>query len=444
MEHFGTARLFAALAALLLSLTVATAANNNTLKRRVGWWWDAPGAADDPEVDALLAWVGAHTDITTSILMRCGPSTQTGRIAGALSPACARAIPELAKLGVESELWLGETDSRSAALQLVGDPAGAVAALVAIGTAHPGIAGVNFDLEVSNSTAADAPAYAQFLEQVRAGLAAAAAAGPGGVSAPPIRVTTDASCSGDGQGWAPIMGNCSLLAHAADKVMHMATYNSNSYPAWLAALAPAVAPGVPRGRVGAGLGCFVNAQLNNTWSLTPESAALRVCALMNYSFTEIDMFRVAPHTEGWPAPYWIPQLQKFMAGGGCALPAPSVQCPAPGWAPGDWPHDGEPASCIKALEGLCAKCLVSEACWESCARKNAQQLLKAGCVKPGGNCCTVRTPAGCAAGLGHEQCAQQQCEHSRTAIATWVPLDFSHHPYTCCARPPPVITRVAA
>ena len=91
---------------------------NTAPARRIGWWWDAPATADDPEVDALIKWVTAHTDITTSILMRCGPSTLSGKIAGALSPACARAIPELAKLGVESELWLGETDSRSAALQL--------------------------------------------------------------------------------------------------------------------------------------------------------------------------------------------------------------------------------------------------------------------------------------------------------------------------------------
>jgi hypothetical protein len=57
------------------------------------------------------------------------------------------------------------------------------------------------------------------------------------------------------------------------------------------------------------------------WDRTAESAELRVCALMNASVTEIDMFRLAPE-QNWPESFWIPQLEKFVAGGGCIVKPP--------------------------------------------------------------------------------------------------------------------------
>jgi hypothetical protein len=32
----------------------------------------------------------------------------------------------------------------------------------------------------------------------------------------------------------------------------------------------------------------------------------------------------------------------------------------------------------------------------------------------------------------HADCAKEQCAHSGTEVDVWVPLDYTHHPYTCC------------
>ena len=68
-----------------------------------------------------------------------------------------------------------------------------------------------------------------------------------------------------------------------------------------------------------GLGCWIDSRTNNTWAVTPESAADRVCALMNHSVQEIDMFAInqgqaTPTRPDSPEPFWIPQLEKFMTG----------------------------------------------------------------------------------------------------------------------------------
>ena len=118
--------------------------------RRVGWWWDAPATADDPAVDALLAFSRNHTSIVSSILMRCGPTTLNGTVGSppvALLPSCARAIPALAKLGIGSELWLGETDANASALKLFSTAPASVSFLSSLAKAHPGLTGFNFDRE---------------------------------------------------------------------------------------------------------------------------------------------------------------------------------------------------------------------------------------------------------------------------------------------------------
>ena len=135
-------------AAALLLGAAATAAAPAPSGRRVGWWWDAPSDPEDPSVAALIEFCGKHTSIVSSVLMRCGPTTLNGTVRGELMPSCAKAIPALAELGVESELWLGETDSSDSALKLWDSPDATVKALTALGAAHPGIKGFNFDLEV--------------------------------------------------------------------------------------------------------------------------------------------------------------------------------------------------------------------------------------------------------------------------------------------------------
>ena len=49
---------------------------------------------------------------------------------------------------------------------------------------------------------------------------------------------------------------------------------------------------------------------------------------MNHSVVEIDMFRLNPSSDPSAGPwlgeedFWVPQLQKFMGGGGCAIAPP--------------------------------------------------------------------------------------------------------------------------
>ena len=368
----------------LLLLTTAAASSAPAAARRIGWWWDAPSSADDPAVAALLSFCKTHKTIVSSILMQCGPTTQSGSIQGKLSPACTKVIPALSQLGIGSELWLGETDSVAAAVKLLNNAPTAITALKELGAAQPGITGYNFDFEVASATECGSGVdctelYATFLQSVKEGMV-------NSQSAP--RITTDVSCSQAGSGWAPIISNCSRLAGSVDRLMNMKTYNAGSYSGWLSQLSPALDAGVPRDKLGAGLGCWVDSTTNNTWSTTAESAELRVCALMNASVPEIDMFRVAPE-ENWPEEFWVAQLERYMAGGGCDMPPlPKSHCPADGWV-------------------------------------------------DGGSCCTLtyggENKTNCEPKQTAEECAKWQCEESTTSINKWKPLNYSHNPYTCCS-----------
>mmetsp|Transcript_13797 Transcript_13797/g.41214 ORF Transcript_13797/g.41214 Transcript_13797/m.41214 type:complete len:123 (+) Transcript_13797:109-477(+) len=106
---------------------------------------------------------------------------------------------------------------------------------------------------------------------------------------------------------------------------------------------------------------------------------------MNASVEEIDMFDLAPD-KGFPEPFWIPQLQKFMAGGGCPfIPPPPTRCPQPSavWHPGGG----------------------TEGCCESSANRG-----------PTVPTCNVT-------------CAKAECT---AAKMFWRPENYSVHPYTCC------------
>jgi hypothetical protein len=122
--------------------------------------------------------------------------------------------------------------------------------------------------------------------------------------------------------------------------MNMRTYNSGDFSGWAnAALMPALTD-VPLDVLGVGLGCWVDSRTNGTWNVQPASAKDRVCLLMNRSVQEIDMFilsqgktpgsRPGGYPVTFPEPFWIPELKKFVAGGGwCAVTLPfSQQRPA--------------------------------------------------------------------------------------------------------------------
>ena len=105
---------------------------------------------------------------------------------------------------------------------------------------------------------------------------------------------------------------------------------------------------------------------------------------------------------------WIPQLQKFMSGGGCIpkppAPPPKDDCPAAGWTPCG-PYDCDNPGCCAVTFGM---------------------VNMSGCEDPS----------------NRQVCAQHQCLHSHTNVNHWVTWDHhNRHPYTCCHSPPTLVAR---
>eukprot|EP00039_Didymoeca_costata_P014603 m.237650 g.237650 ORF g.237650 m.237650 type:complete len:435 (+) comp16057_c0_seq35:117-1421(+) len=372
-------------------------------KRAVAWWWDAPENATDPAVDGMLNFVKENKVIVTTLIMRCGIYTcnrspanrynctnnggRGGKLVGTLMPACQRVLPILKQLGVRAELWLGEDDSIVSAHTLFANSEEFANDLIAVTAQYPSIVGFNLDLE-SQGTAEDNLQYAEFLGTVTEALSKA----KGG----PIRFSADVSCAKSGSGWSPLISNCSILGNSGvDRIMNMGTYNSKSFEGWYYSLmTPALE--VPRNKLGAGLGCWIDYRTNNTWAVTAISAEQRICVLMNQSVQEIDMFVLKQGNpvkeQNFPESFWIPNLERYMRGGGCIpdIPKPPV-CPnaivgpANSWVPGD--------------------------------------------------------DQGCCISFGHrgtnltcnESCAQAECAKAKMY---WKPENYSSHPYECCQAPP--------
>ena len=356
--------------------------------RKIGWWWEAPTSSSDPSIEALLNFSRHHANIMSTVLMRCGVTTTNGTISGTLLPACETVMPILSGFGIQTELWLGQTDTVDAAVKLWSDPQRAIETLAELGSNHSEIVGFNFDFEIPSTVMCGTKrcdqAYADFLSQVRDGLLGQ------------WRVTADVDCADSHGGFAPVINNCSLLARATDKIINMNTYNSGSYERWLQQLAPALNSDIPREKLGFGLACYVDDATNNTWSVTEQSAKERICVAMNHSVNEIDMFRVAPEL-GWPEEFWLPYLESFVSGAGCIPPAPQKSnCPPfAGWLLGE--SQGYQTCCVlKSMNVDMSHC-------------------------PDTNSTS-----------SHEACAKAQCQASNTSIHQWTPLNYSHFPYTCC------------
>lgn len=401
--------------------------SETTSGRQIGWWFDCPKTEDDPGVAGALEWVTAHKSIVSTIMMRCGVFTCDtnhsaprggtnsclnnggvgGTITGELLPSGKKLLPEFVKLGVKVELWLGEDDSRQSALHMFKDPAAFAADLIRVSRENPGLTGYNLDTETRGSTAADARLSVPFLKYVTNTLAAA----PGG----PIRFSTDVACSGAGKGWCPMISDCKLLANSGvAKIMNMDTYWGTDFEDWYdRALRPALADGIPRNKIGAGLGLYncttssgCTSEPHPPWNLTPQSAKDRICALMNHSFTELDMFILSQSSsdpyKNYPYDFWIPELERFMAGGGCPLPKISSgprdpSCPAagPGMPADAWQPGGDPGCCVSSekRDGEPPK-----TCDVDCAKKE--------CTTAGGSW-------------------------------YWKPFNYTVHPFECCNKTTP-------
>jgi len=281
--------------------------------------------------------VGEHLDIVDSVMLQCSIGVQDdGTIGGALEPACGPAMEGLRALGVEVELWLGESDDVEAQRRLFQRAPEAAAAVSALVREYH-LAGVNFDVESSKGvTAADGEAYAAFLGQMRGATGGA-------------RLTVDSAP------FSLMMRNVTALAAATDRVLYMHTYMAPSLRGWLANLDLATAQAPPAGgKLAAGLAGFKDARTRG-WSDTAESARERLCWLMHLDFPEVAMFRISEN-DGWPLAHWEEPLQRFAAGEDCDPGLRPEPCPA-GWEATRNPGETE-----------CCSRKHSQGCGEVCAR----------------------------------------------------------------------------
>ena len=373
--------------------------------RQISWWWSSPATEDDPGVKGLLNFVSNNTDIVTTIIARCGivtcvRNTSThrphstclnnngtgGKITGELTKACMYVLPELKKLGVRVELWLGEDDSYESAQYLFKHPEETAQDLLKVADKYKGwIQGFNLDLEPGvggNST--DVMHFSSFLGQVTKVL-----------NAEGLRFSADVGCLSVDSPENSFATDCTTLSHSGvNRLMNMRTYNAQSFEEWVyTRLFPALSGGVQHNVIGMGLGCWAD---GNIWSTTAVSAEDRICYLMNQSSLfsqELDMFTIAMDDKHqWPLDFWLSPLRKWMGGGTCNAKIP-VRTTCPNATVGDREHSWFP--------GGPPHCCVSFG--------NRGQGL---------HC--------------NETCAEQECLSDKGMV--WLPENYSTHPYTCCRK----------
>ena len=367
--------------------------------RAINWWW----VGDNRNMDTkpFLDFVTEHKNIVTTVIMRCGivtciknestvrPNVRClnnngigGTVVGNLSKACATVIPELTRLGIRSELWLGEDDALSSSRYMWAHAEQTADDLIAVTQRYPGIKGFNLDLESGHGTDEDLENYIQFLGVVGEKLQSSG-----------LRLTTDVACYEEEAGWDSYNSQCKKIVSTGVKMMNMRTYNGISYEQWYYSnLAPALE--IKNNAVVSGLGCWVDHTIANTWSTSAISAEQRICMLMNQSVDEIAMFVLrqgqANPLLNFPESFWIPQLEKFMSNDkSCEAVIPKrTKCPTASVGPPDsWILGGDPGCC------------------ESSAKR------------ANGKIC-------------NENCAKKECA---SAGMHWRPENYSIHPYECCS-----------
>ena len=388
-------------------------------QRAINWWW----VGDNPNMDTkpFLDFVTKHKNIVTTIIMRCGIATCIrnestvrpnvkclnnngigGTIVGNLSTPCKTVIPELTKLGIRTEIWLGEDDALSSSRYLWSHANKTADDLIAITKQYPDIKGFNLDLESGHGNGEeDLQNYIQFLRVINDKMEANG-----------LRFTTDVACYENVAGWDSYNSQCNKLAAPFKsstassnttkttnnnlKLMNMRTYNGISYEAWYySQLQPAL--DVKDNMVVTGLGCWIDHAIANTWSTSAISAEQRICMLMNQSVDEIAMFVLRQGQTNkllnFPEPFWIPQLEKFMSDETtCEAVIPArTKCPVATVGPKDsWTLGGDPGCC------------------ESNDHRGPVEYC-------------------------NQQCAMKECAN---AGMYWKPENYSIHPYECCVKKP--------
>lgn len=373
-------------------------------QRQISWWWSSPLTADDPGVEGLLQFATNNTDIVTTVIARCGIVTCVrnvsthrphstclnnngtgGTITGHLTDACLHVLPELNKLGIRVELWLGEDDAYGSAQYLFAHPEDTANALIQVAAKYPGlIQGFNLDLEPGIGNRTDVVRFSLFLGTVTKLL-----------NAQQLRFSSDVNCLPTNSPENSFATDCHTLSNSGvNRLMNMRTYNAQSYEEWVySRLSPALAKGVQHQVIGIGLGCWSDGEI---WSTTALSAEDRICYLMNQSSLfspELDMFTIAMDDKHqWPLHFWLAPLRKWMGGGTCEAKIP-VRTICPNATVGDRQHSwfaGGPPHCCVSFGN----------------RGN------------GLHCNTT--------------CAEEECLSDKGMV--WVPENYSTHPYTCCRK----------
>ena len=219
---------------------------------------------------------------------------------------------------VEGTVEAGTCDIKDYRALFTADPQPLAERLAALGKAH-NLSGWNMDLEPQigkpgkTSAAADAALYASWASKVAPTLHASG-----------MRLTADAA------GWTPMIKDFSTLAKGFDRLMDMDTYNSASLAKWDVTFGRFAtgASSAPLSARSVGLGCWAdnrsctgcpNITATLPWSLSAQSATDRICAVMNASAPEVSFWVLAGLAPS-PQVFWWPALQRYRAGGGCAVP----------------------------------------------------------------------------------------------------------------------------
>jgi hypothetical protein len=206
-------------------------------RREISWWAEPLTSGD---ADGLVAFAKAHRSIVTTVILECGILTcvRTGQswgrcannggvggvVTGNVSDACRQVIPELAKVGVRSEVWLGEDWSLPSAQYLFSHAEQTAAALVAVARDTPGLVGFNLDLETQRPVnASDLSNFSSFVSTVTAALNHAPGIGL-------LRFSVDVGCrTMEWENGDTLESGCEALAQSGvNKLMNMATCEYSS------------------------------------------------------------------------------------------------------------------------------------------------------------------------------------------------------------------------
>ena len=253
-------------------------------------WWYSP----DNNWPLMIDQVAAHPSVVSSVMVYCGPEvSDEGTIVGSISDLCVGAgggniFEELIALGIRPELVLNSGNCSIDAYRTLWTQNAnvSIATLVSMAVST-NASGWNIDLEPQadncqgggTGEASDAALFASWLTSLRSALHAVG-----------VRLTVDVAS------WSPVLSQFTTLAPSVDRLMDMDTYNADSLEGWLSTYGLMGNSAVPRSVAGIGLGCWVDASTNGTWSVTPEAAAQRIAQSVSDGVPELAMFRLVPVT----------------------------------------------------------------------------------------------------------------------------------------------------